>query len=532
MPNRKERRKGITPIRLHSKAFEKSSLAETVLDDGSIRFDIEWFASTVDKDYDGDIINPEWIITDRYMKNPILKNQHGRGLGTNIGLTDELTVVAWEGIYIKAQVILSPNIEDHKAIIHWLRHGLINWFSIGFGKARYEMVDWEKHIVSLELHEISLVDIPNNPSTVRKMLEIAKEVATDGEDLSIIDDNDSQLDDSDEEDSEDEDDKDIEDEDDPIIGAGEDIVDEPIADGSDNDGDGSKRDTGVEAVKWIILNSWELPVIGWMYRIKFTEEMSWWDDVYQYDEIFNCECIKIAEEIQEDWSVEYEIYWLIYTMEFDGWEATTYVVKTDLSETQIMELTEDQLKASGAIKNKEVSETTEDIVDSQDDVIADEPTGDDVIEDEVIETDPEVVDDQPSGEIIDDTDAWQDDDGLWNGTEDSPDWNDVVDPNASHEDVKEIKTLESVQKELNEAKELLTIKDARIAELESQKELDDQLAMKSAEAIEWLLDSNAKLNEFVERAKNNYREVGKMYDGSEPETPQSGLAKRLIYASS
>lgn len=49
-------------------------------------------------------------------------------------------------------------------------------------------------ITSLELHEISLVDIPNNPSTVRKMIEIAKGLDTDGDgDLSLTFDNDETI---------------------------------------------------------------------------------------------------------------------------------------------------------------------------------------------------------------------------------------------------------------------------------------------------------------------------------------------------
>lgn len=96
-----------------------------------------------------------------------------------------------------------------------------------------------------------------------------------------------------------------------------------------------------------------------MYRIKFTEEQSRWGDVYQWDKIFNCECVKISEETEEDGKVNHEIYWLVYTMEFDGWEPTTYVVKTDLDDTQIMELSDEQLKELGAVKNKEVAITSD-----------------------------------------------------------------------------------------------------------------------------------------------------------------------------
>ena len=57
--NRKQRRrKELCPLIIHSKRIP-SKLPEKVLEDGSIEFSIEGFASTVDKDFDGDIIHPE-----------------------------------------------------------------------------------------------------------------------------------------------------------------------------------------------------------------------------------------------------------------------------------------------------------------------------------------------------------------------------------------------------------------------------------------------------------------------------------------
>jgi phage head maturation protease len=80
-------------------------------------------------------------------------------------------------MYIEAEVVLNDSIQMHKSIIHGLRHGLIKGFSIGFGDVQYHY-DREKDaniITSLELYEISLVDIPDNPLTVVKALQFYKE---------------------------------------------------------------------------------------------------------------------------------------------------------------------------------------------------------------------------------------------------------------------------------------------------------------------------------------------------------------------
>lgn len=169
--NRQERRKEISPFILHSKSFKKA--VETILEDGSISFNVEWYASTVEKDWSGDIVVPSWIDVSRYMKNPILKMWHTRWEEFNVWLVDNITTDDY-WMFIKWHVVLNPTIEKHKEWIHWLRHNLINWFSIWFWDV-VQHFDAEKDaniIDSLKLYEISLVDIPDNPMTIRKALSL------------------------------------------------------------------------------------------------------------------------------------------------------------------------------------------------------------------------------------------------------------------------------------------------------------------------------------------------------------------------
>ncbi len=173
--NRKERRKDISKNILHSKTFvaKKDSLKEEVLEDGSVKFLIEWFASTETKDGSWDIVKVEWIDIKRYLQNPVLQRGHKRWSENTIGKVTSITKKKGEWLYIKAEVILNAEIEDHKSTIHGLRHWLINWFSIWFMdlKASYDEKAEANIIEKLELFEISLVDIPDNPLTVRKFID-------------------------------------------------------------------------------------------------------------------------------------------------------------------------------------------------------------------------------------------------------------------------------------------------------------------------------------------------------------------------
>lgn len=175
---RKERRAELQNLKfLHTE--KKMTMKEEVLADWSIKFQIEWYASTEAKDGSGDVILASGIKLDRYMVNPVLKRGHKRGEENNIGAVTELSYKednGVRGLYIKADIILNPEIESHKELIHGIRHNLINGFSIGFGDI-VEKYDAERQvnvIESLTLYEISLVDIPDNPLTVRKMFDMIK----------------------------------------------------------------------------------------------------------------------------------------------------------------------------------------------------------------------------------------------------------------------------------------------------------------------------------------------------------------------
>lgn len=71
--NRKQRREHIAPFILHSKEFGSKGLREETLEDGSIKFYFEGYASTIAKDGSGDIVMPAGIKLERYKKNPIIK---------------------------------------------------------------------------------------------------------------------------------------------------------------------------------------------------------------------------------------------------------------------------------------------------------------------------------------------------------------------------------------------------------------------------------------------------------------------------
>lgn len=186
--NRKQRRSHIAPFKIHSKAIDTKQLKEEVLDDWSIKFFVEWYASTTAKDWSWDIVEVSAFDLDRYMQNPVIKIWHKRWEENNIWYATDVNIMS-DGMYIKACMILSPEIEMHKSIIHWLRHNLIKGFSIGFIPMS-EYYDSEKQanvITKLELYEISLVDIPDNPLTVMKALEAYRMIKAQPWDLRVWD---------------------------------------------------------------------------------------------------------------------------------------------------------------------------------------------------------------------------------------------------------------------------------------------------------------------------------------------------------
>lgn len=137
--------------------------------------EIEWYASTKDKDRYGDIVQPEAFekAMNTYALNPILLLQHDAD--KPIWKVEAFTI-DWNGLYIKAVVT-----EDTDWVMNKLKNGVLKWFSIWYRLLDYEMnyteddewniTDCTCIIKELELLEISLVSIPANPYALRKSID-------------------------------------------------------------------------------------------------------------------------------------------------------------------------------------------------------------------------------------------------------------------------------------------------------------------------------------------------------------------------
>lgn len=137
--------------------------------------EIEWYASTKDKDRYGDIVQPEAFekAMKTYALNPILLLQHDAD--KPIWKVEAFTI-DWNGLYIKAVVT-----EDIDWVMNKLKNGVLKWFSIWYRLLDYEVnyteddewniTDYTNIIKELELLEISLVSIPANPYALRKSID-------------------------------------------------------------------------------------------------------------------------------------------------------------------------------------------------------------------------------------------------------------------------------------------------------------------------------------------------------------------------
>ncbi len=136
--------------------------------------EIEWYASTKDKDRYWDIVEPNAFekAMQTYALNPILLLQHDAD--KPIGKVESFTI-DWNWLYIKAIVT-----EDIDWVMNKLKNGILKWFSIWYRLLDYEMnyteddewniTDSTCVIKELELLEISLVSIPANPYALRKSI--------------------------------------------------------------------------------------------------------------------------------------------------------------------------------------------------------------------------------------------------------------------------------------------------------------------------------------------------------------------------
>lgn len=123
---------------------------------------IEGYASTVDRDRQGDVI-PMSAWTQglkNYLKNPIILAYHNHQMP--IGKMVEHKVTD-QGLWIRAQI---PN--EVGDVYKLVKKGILSAFSVGFRvrDADYDHATESFLIKELELHEISVVSVPANQNTI------------------------------------------------------------------------------------------------------------------------------------------------------------------------------------------------------------------------------------------------------------------------------------------------------------------------------------------------------------------------------
>jgi len=123
---------------------------------------IEGYASTVDRDRQGDVI-PMSAWTEglkNYLKNPIILAYHNHQMPIGRMIDHKVTD---KGLWIKAQI--PSEIGD---VYKLIKKGILSAFSVGFRvrDAEYDHSNESFLIKDLELHEISVVSIPANQNTL------------------------------------------------------------------------------------------------------------------------------------------------------------------------------------------------------------------------------------------------------------------------------------------------------------------------------------------------------------------------------
>ena len=137
-------------------------------------YEIEWYASTKDKDRMNDIVEPTAFedTLKQYMTNPIVLLQHD--MDKPIGTVTEASIDE-KGLFIKAKIT-----EDTDGVFSKLKNGVLRTFSIGYSVKDYETIEnvdaeWNYNytnlIKALELFEISLVSVPANPFALVKSFD-------------------------------------------------------------------------------------------------------------------------------------------------------------------------------------------------------------------------------------------------------------------------------------------------------------------------------------------------------------------------
>ena len=152
---------------------DKKSVKE-ITDGENKAYEIEWYASTKDKDRMNDIVKPTAFenTLKQYMTNPIVLLQHD--MDKPIWNVTEASIDD-KGLFIKAKIT-----EDTDWVFSKLKNWVLRTFSIWYRVKDYETqenVDAEWNytftnlIKELELFEISLVSVPANPFALVKSFD-------------------------------------------------------------------------------------------------------------------------------------------------------------------------------------------------------------------------------------------------------------------------------------------------------------------------------------------------------------------------
>ena len=141
-------------------------------EEGVSGIEIEWYASTKDKDRGHDIVDPQAFknALDLYMTNPIVLLQHN--MEKPIGVVTEATIDE-NGLYIKARIT-----QDVDWVISAIKNGVLRAFSIGYKILDSEFLeeqttdgrDYANIIKDLSLFEISVVSVPMNAYSLMKSI--------------------------------------------------------------------------------------------------------------------------------------------------------------------------------------------------------------------------------------------------------------------------------------------------------------------------------------------------------------------------
>ena len=142
-------------------------------EEGISGIEIEWYASTKDKDRGHEIVDPQAFrnALDLYMTNPIVLLQHN--MEKPIGVVTEATIDE-NGLYIKARIT-----QDVDWVISAIKNGVLRAFSIGYKILDSEFLeeetsdgrDYANIIKDLSLFEISVVSVPMNAYSLMKSMQ-------------------------------------------------------------------------------------------------------------------------------------------------------------------------------------------------------------------------------------------------------------------------------------------------------------------------------------------------------------------------